>query len=331
MYLKDLLFGHLVVFNILGQLSRNPLLNSNYTIYQYLQFIPTAILLLATGASSTCLIAFQIYRAMSNDWTDGVVGILSVVSELLCLLAVIIQSLTDYNKMTIIVQQFQFIELYLHRRFHFKIKFRIFLKRYIYKVVVTMSIYLSTVVAKFLFPSFYDWTVEISYSVLRLFVLFIKLHALFYFSLLKSFYKFSMNLMNGKGLKSNSVNGDETAELIKQLKFIHYRLFVVARRISEIFGWTLIAVILQSFIESAYSSYWIFWYLRKSGQGANSLLALSNWNWFINYIRLYILLVKYWGGLAIQISKWVKLNNAVLWRVRCFVLFDSTQIANSLN
>lgn len=51
---------------------------------------------------------------------------------------------------------------------------------------------------------------------------------------------------------------------IKSYKIIHYRLYEILQKINYVFGWSIVAILLQAFCDATYVSYWLYSSLREN-------------------------------------------------------------------
>lgn len=68
----------------------------------------------------------------------------------------------------------------------------------------------------------------------------------------------------------------DITQTICNYKFVHFKLYAVADQITDIFGWSLISVLIETFVENAYMMFWVFCYLYR-GDNSESLTILSNY------------------------------------------------------
>lgn len=266
MLLKNILFYQLCAFYILGQISINPLLNSRNAYPRYLQYIPTLVALIINCATSIIAIGYQLFYAITHDWTDAIVGSILFVIEMICIFSAIIQSLCYSEKLLKVKEAFEFIEEFLYQRFQIKMKFRTFIKRYLVKTLVSLCFYSTTILAKLCLPTIEPGLlVEASYSILRILIIISKLHALFYISLLKSFNKFSIDILKMK-LNGSNLHVRDIVNIFKNFKIIHFKLYGMAMELNDLLGWILVTVLVQTFFDATYTLYWVFYYLQRGDQ-----------------------------------------------------------------
>lgn len=270
MKFRNIVDWHLLAFYLMGQNSYIPLLKTRNYFLVVLSFTPTILLMLAACSISIIAIVWQLLLVVRFDRTDSIVGSLFILSELFASLTVIGQSLIRWKYVLEVIETYQSIELYLRQRFHLKIDYGLFIKQYLMRVLLIMCLFLLMVAMKIVLPTLYTILfLEIAFCIMRFLSVVAKLHTLFYVSLLKTFINISTEETFANKSKMLGVilwSHRDIIETMKELKFLHYKLFTAAGQISDVFGWSLVTQSVQSFFDGAYAFYWVFFYLQKEKQ-----------------------------------------------------------------
>lgn len=268
MILKELIDWVFCIFHIFGHFSYNPLLKSKRIPKFLINFTPT---ILYFFLSTSILFNLFYYLILHPRFTKTIstIGFVFIINEYICSLTAIAQSLFSYKKMIQMSESFQSVEQYLVKKVEIKVNFNGFTKRYLTKVFIILLVYSCMVSTKFFWPNQNPNTpiMELGFSLLRLFVIIPKLHALFYINLLKSFIKLANNIIEVKtsGIANASAlvqckHGFQMLQMLKHYKVIHYQLFLACQQINDTFGWNLVELCVITFLENAFMFYWLFFY-----------------------------------------------------------------------
>lgn len=259
---KVLFYWHLLAFYFVGHVSYNPLVPSKNVAIIILQFVPSLLLLLLISFMTVFTVNYQYYSKRTFDRTDAIAGSIFFISEGACSVAAISQSLFHCNELLELIERFQSIERYFSKHFHMQINFSKFTRRYFEKVVIILCVFGTIVVFKITSPNIKTSTfLEVQYCLLRFFVIIPKLNALFYISFLKSFIKFANQLVRARAEHGITRNRCHIIRIMKHYKYLHYQMFTVARQISDIFGWNLVATMISTFLETTFHVFSVFSYL----------------------------------------------------------------------
>lgn len=274
------------IFHMFGHVSYNPLIKFKYIPKCIIHFTPTSLYL---SLSTFVLFSITYYQITHPRFTKTVIniGFLFISTEYLCAFTAVFQSIFCCQKMLQMSYVFQSIEQYLVKSVGIKINFS---TQYLIKVVIILFIYSSMVSTKFFWPANNTNSpiIELGFSLLRLFVIVPKLHALFYINLLKWFIKLSKNMIemevNVKQLGFVQWKYElQMIKMLKHYKVIHFKLFVACQHINDIFGWSSVVLCMIQFLENAFMLYLVFFYFHE-GQNTDFLNTLSK------YIHLFWLL-----------------------------------------
>lgn len=253
------------MFYMLGQNSYNPLRSRNM-FSRILQSIPATFLLLLISVIAFYALQFEM---MSVDKVALITGCLYIMCELICIVAALFQSLFCEKDIISICETLHCIEAYLCVQVRLIPNFSNFFKRYLHKVFLISSLFCLMAGSKFLSPREHaSYWVEYQFIMIRMLVILPKMNALFFVSLLKSMIKFSNKflVLNIPVVDIIQLNRSHTyISVIKHYKFIHFKLFTVTTQINETFGWSLVAICVETMYEIALMLYWTFYYWHKDG------------------------------------------------------------------
>lgn len=259
---KVLFQWHMLAFHFVGHVSYNPLVPSKNVAFIILQFFPAMLLLLLISFMTVFTVNYQYYSKRTFDRTEAIAGSIFFISEAGCSVAAIFQSLFNCNELLALTQRFQSIERYFVQCFQMQINYSKFTRRYFEKVVFILCVFGMIVAFKITSPNIKTSTfLEVQYCLLRFFVIIPKLNALFYISFLKSFIQFSNQLVRARDEHGIKRNHCHIIRIMKHYKYLHYQMFTVAREISDIFGWNLVATMISTFLETTFHLFSVFSYL----------------------------------------------------------------------
>lgn len=279
---------HQLAFHIFGQNTYNPLLHSCHNYFLVFQYIPTLVMSSSLFATIVYATSQEPFFSASSDWTDSIVGSLYEITYLLQATALIFQSFCHQRKFNEMVQITEYIEKNLQQQFELKIDYNQFIKQYLLKTTLALLCWLLTIFSKFCFPkNGVGIGLELCYTFARFSGIVINLYVEFYVSLLHSFIALlrdvQFNGNNGKCVDYYyplNTCGSIT-RLFIIYKMMHFKMCEVASYVNKIFGWTLVAAILRSFIELSYLIYWVFYFLQKDEY--EFLLVLRKYMIYFNY------------------------------------------------
>lgn len=189
--------------------------------------------------------------------------------EMAKIFAVLYQNFAYQDLIGNILRDFHAIELLFESTLHHRITFVSFRRTYTRKIRLAFGSYAMLLI---LFSAYYFLYGEIDlYDVFIKIMQFVSVSVYMYVLLfidLVSFYLKHLNtviVMDSSERGASNVNvfvvkKVRTADMIRRqttkYKFIHFRLWKTTQQINEFFGWTLITILLQSFVEFVYDSIW---------------------------------------------------------------------------
>lgn len=294
MKLKTIINWHLFAIHLLGLSSTNPFLHTKNILMSFLHCVPQVILWSQFCIASFVVIYNNLFSfGMFRPRQDAVIGTFFLISELACILLSILQSMRFSDDLHQIVTTFQGIDIYLVKHICLKINYSSFLRRYLRNLSWMFIMYFLMTIVKVVFPSRDGmFLLEASFSFIRLYVVIGKLHAFFYINLLRLFLQFTKGLTTAETsvMPVNiQYHNQCILKLLKHYKLIHYKLYTVSTKINAAFGWSLISICMETFLENAFMFYWMIFYLDK-GDSSNMLHILSKYlnNLFIKLILFIV-------------------------------------------
>lgn len=192
-----------------------------------------------------------------------------VLCEMAKIFAVAYQNFAHCHLIGDILRNFQTVEILFQSALNHPIEFASFKRIYMTKLYWAFGSY-TALVAMYIVYYFHYEDVDM-YDVFIRFIQFtsisIYMHVLLFIDLVTYFLR---HLNETIAKENNDRASDEvivfvvkqfrTTNMIRQrlskYKFIHFRLWKTTQQINEFFGWTLITILLQSFVEFVYDSIW---------------------------------------------------------------------------
>lgn len=192
-----------------------------------------------------------------------------VLCEMAKIFAVAYQNFVHPNLIGDILRNFQTVESLFQRTLNRPIQFTPFKRAYRRKIYWAFGSYTVLLILYVSYHFLYDDVdlYDVSIRVMQFTSISIYLHVLLFVDLV-AFYLKHLNTIIAKENNERGAEGIivfvvkklQTKEMIRQrmskYKFIHFRLWKTTQQINEFFGWTLITILLQSFVEFVYDSIW---------------------------------------------------------------------------
>lgn len=167
-----------------------------------------------------------------------------------------------------IISTYQKLELFFANHLGYRIEYGAFRKQYIAKVSAVLYSYVQYIVVNILrrflrspkSPVIYQFKILQFISALNF------LHIIFYIDLLSFHLNELSSAIQKDIIRRNDHNLNDVAffckrptirDKIKYYKYIHFRLWEVARQLNCYFGWCMVPVLLFSFVEVVYFTYWL--------------------------------------------------------------------------
>lgn len=180
---------------------------------------------------------------------------------------IIFQNSMHQKNLKIIFHKFTVIEQIFWAHLHQRLSFSDFSRQFRRKLFVCISLFLLAFVAMIFINLYYGNQIRVTMHifVLMFFTITAQLHALLYIDLehylIKSFVKNVQ--MEGRARIARVLYGkpEDTATISARLgyyKHVHFKLWDISQAIGMHFGWILLCICMQNFIDIAYSTYWIY-------------------------------------------------------------------------
>lgn len=261
------LFHRIVyVFYILGQSAHNPYTEQFDDGSIIVQYMPSIIFICISITGSAFVLIFQLYHAVDYGRTDSIVAMIYLFSFVLSDATIIVQSLIYHSDMLVVCRKFVELQVYAREKLAVTPNYQNFCCDYLRKAIVIVLCYLAMLGAKYcLRTNESDFILGQGYSVLRLFTVLAKLHALFYVHLLKNVMRCYVKdihviiVQKQSGIRMSRDDGfSRLAEQMRNIKLIYLDLYEISYGINRFFGWGLITLFLECFVDALYSLYWIF-------------------------------------------------------------------------
>ncbi|KAG5678830.1 hypothetical protein PVAND_008464 [Polypedilum vanderplanki] len=235
---------------------------------------------------ATFICAFTVIPVLEdNNSLSLLVGGLVFVGVLLTHLMNVMQAFTSRNEQAKIYQKFDEIDLLLSNKLLVKVDYKSLRRRLIYKytlIFITLAfIHVASIVSVTINKLFFNYYVLLILPVAI--IRFRCIQNMFYVDLIKS----KLHLMNTKLSDIINRNDDKMAfilfadklqkrdkkriengtlsfyDQIMTLKQIYGKIFDVCNLINDCFGWSLLFIVTQFFIEFTSNGYWLFLALEK--------------------------------------------------------------------
>lgn len=237
--------------------------------HRFSLMIPTLFMFfvkLALCVASISLIS--IYGEVVNTTYD-IMSDIFLACELAKIFAVLYQNFTYPNLIGEILQNFQTIEVLFRSTLHCPIHFELFERAYKKKIGWAFGSYTMLMI---LFVAYYIVYGDIDLDdvflkIMQFISISVYMNVLFFIDLVTFNLKHLNTIIARDHSECDAENVDvfvvkkvRTAHVIRQqiskYKFIHFRLWKTAQQINEFFGWTLITILLQSFVEFVFNTIW---------------------------------------------------------------------------
>lgn len=215
---------------------------------------------------SACFSMIHVFGESLGLTNDSITD-LFLLCELLKAIAVLYQNFVYGDLLFEILQSFQTVEFLFQSNLSYPIDFTPFKRAYLRKIGWAFGSYTMLLV---LFMTYYFLYGQIEMSdvfikILQFVSISMYMNLLFFVDLIT----FCLRHLNKIITKENHDCKAESVMMMKKVraasaasqklskyKFIHYWLWKITQQISELFGWTLIALIVQSFIDFVYIAKW---------------------------------------------------------------------------
>lgn len=275
MNFKAIAHRFLYLFYVAGMSACNPRANSPVETWKtrMIQFVPTCFYLTVIVAIGIITEYAHLRLQIFPDTMDTLVTHILILSECILNFTVVGQTILvrrNYNKLLHIYVE---LENYMNVRFGCPVRFEKF-QRVIYNVTIVLLIpFVVTWMVRKIIGSFaVNVTAENGLLMSQFVAIIVHLHAIVHVKLLNFYFTFATDGLKSKVAPVSATRTNDTFDLtptqghnkgfnqLRQLKFIHFKLWEISMIINRIFGWSIAAMIFRNWVEVAYSAYWIYLY-----------------------------------------------------------------------
>lgn len=200
-------------------------------------------------------------------WNDGkpleiIVGNVFVLSDVMKIIGICMQSCMHTNTLSSILFDFQHIdELFVNLPLQ-NIDYRLFRKAFTNKCMIIVISYMFNVgaFAVRIVPTRIGFWQLVIFKFWQFGSIVSTIHMMFYIDLLR-YHLQQLNLsfrnINIQSRFDKTTTSLQVTKKIMNMKLIHFKLWEISHKINVTFGWTISAVLFQQFVDSTYSLYWL--------------------------------------------------------------------------
>lgn len=230
-----------------------------------MKYLPTVILFCIYGCVLGFSLIYQTLFAINYGKTDLAVSYMYMLSDFLTNLTVIGQSIVYTSNARDIFDKFIEVEMLLKQQLFIVLdtrKLRADYKGTIYLVLV--CVILMIMVKFFIRTNESDLLLGLTFGIFRVFNAFTKMHIYFFVYLLHYILRYVADYVEVVFVQTGQMFKMSTGAVLKitdnfrYYKIIYFKLYIISMEINQIFGWSLVMLFLQCFLDAAYSLYWIF-------------------------------------------------------------------------
>lgn len=263
--------GFLYIFYFVGLTSFRPHVNLTTWQSKIIDIFPTIFYTLLIVVASGVSIYAQSYLSVFPEVVDTVVTYLLIGSECALNVSVIVQTLFFREQFKRLYRKYVALQKYIIFRMDCRMRFDEFQSAYgCLTLVVLIPFALTLCARKTIYSSAANLVLESGMMGLQFAPSLVHLHTIIHVNLLNFFYAFLTGWLKVQIPKFAQHTHESSREQqcmniteLRQLKFIHYKLWEISLHINQIFGWSNLAIIFRNYFEVAYSTltvYWIYLY-----------------------------------------------------------------------
>lgn len=212
---------------------------------------------------------------------DTIVGSMLIFSECMLNFTVIGQTIWFRLRFQRLCRKYIVFEKYIHSRLDHRVEFMTFQSSFCRLVGLQVLPFLVTCIVRKSIHSFVvNSTLESALLMTGFLAIVVNLHIIFHVESLNFFYAFTIDWLKSQVTlfsqsaphASNAYDSSMASTTysgcneMRQIKFIHFKLWDISRSINHIFGWSTAAIIFRNWVEVAFYVYWIylFWILDQN-------------------------------------------------------------------
>lgn len=277
----QLLHQILYTFYIFGQSAHNPYANITAI---WLLYIPSIIALCILFGTSAFMFIYQLYFAINYGQTDSIVAMLFLISDVISNATVIAQSFIYHDGIRDVYRKFlKLLKFENEPKFGIKLNYDACCCDYVRTAILLLFLFIVMVVAKFCIrTNENDFILGQGYCALRFWTVLGKLHAIFYVRLLKNVvfcFVSDVQMIARRYATDGHISRVELHTIVikrmNMYKSFHFDLYDISTQINQIFGWGLITLFVECFVDASYSLYWIFIYFRMDDGFVTTIFSNS--------------------------------------------------------
>lgn len=202
--------------------------------------------------------------------TSSAVFYIAILVAVFAHFSVIFQIMLHAQQCYRIWQSFEQVINYLKCRLGIKITFDKFKKKYLRKVLLIISIYLTSFAVKGFLNhiSTEKWSSHTFLMFIHMFFMpFIKIHVIFYIDLINWFFQTTIDFISAE-IRKASINYCESygivenvekyIDILRHCKYLHFKQWKALKLINLYFGWIFIVICLVDFLQILYALIWFF-------------------------------------------------------------------------
>lgn len=241
------------------------------SIFTHLKVLSPLICSNALNFGLCGLAILWIQTTANMDQSSKTLSFLFALCQVLRVTTVFYQSVFKTVRIREIIQIFRWTELFFKNNLMTTVPYTLFLRKFCIKVIAIFLFCMQAI-------TFYSFQrIDINHAkwigiisrILLLLSTFSIFHIIFYTDLLtfnlhhlnsiivrdtEQYTTTSMSIAVASDKKRE--NGKMLHENMRKYKLVHYRLWQVSQLINDYFGWSIIALMLQCFVDIVYSLYW---------------------------------------------------------------------------
>lgn len=224
---------------------------------RFVHYIPTGVLvvLAITTSISTYLYKFSTDPDVHSELNLTLI-LINTLTPMLTIVVCAIQMVFLSPYFAEICSQISIIERLSWQKCSFDSK--AFKRHFMQKISITAFAYMLPIVVSMFFsikiiPFFYS-------SILKALLLLVLIQAFFYIDLLDHMLKCFVRHIDVQAANTemDSRTAQYITEEISQYKHVHFHLWEISEKINQLFGWIIVAIVLQYFAFAIFNVFWAF-------------------------------------------------------------------------
>lgn len=224
------------------------------------------ILLISLDIGNTIFMNF--YRVKIDKSIENIMGNVFIICDAIMSIVVFVQSFFLGHILVNILEKFHGISILFSNVHNFQINYNQLRHSFSRKFTFVLICYLQTIIMFIIehYPFRMGVINILIFKTVQFICAICLIHVVFYIEILR-FHLKQLNVVvkNDMDIVLLGKHYKDTAILkkIKSYKTIYYRLWDISQQINYVFGWTIVALLLQVFCDSTNISYWFYMSLRN--------------------------------------------------------------------